>query len=1479
MLTVRKNDGSLETFNKSKIIESIRKETGCEGKIIEQVVDEVEHILLNSPLQIITGPLIREVVNSKFLEHELFDCRKKYTRVGMPVYDARRIDIGGGKGDNANLQDSPETGHKRKADQLSKEQYLLTFPDHIAEAHLNGDIHIHDLEYFGSRQFCLDGSVILPYMSNGYMRTQRLDEFRFDDSDCFYPTNMQVFNPGGLKTVRKITRRKVGNDQLIKIVTSDGRSVKVTKEHQLPRFNDGYDVVLAKDLNIGDMLQPLNVVDYTFDSNITQINLLTALIERVPNQHLDTVYVRNIRPIYDYIKMSCNYKSYTEMATDLGISLSQIKSGISRINDFYNLVTTHKIDNFGDAVISCVGNSRCIPIRLNLTQSLMYILGAFVGDGNYNVDLESHSYNLVISNTAQNNELCSRINDLGSFYTINIATNGGKQVYFGGKMWYLLFKYVFCIPEYAQHKRIPDIVYNTTSWLRQSFVEGMFSTDSGIHYDPADSSCQIVYHTTSEDLRQEIIILLSQYGIKTSFYEVERTDDYSTLYRIVISGWDAVNIFAENFTLLERKQDHINAFLKSVSPIYRTPVGCNVKKLIECNASSDWVYDVFLERSDSDIDHCYYAGDGLLVHNCLDSDLRYFFYYGFVGDGTGDHTSFAAPAKRPEVAVLHAVKVLGSSQTNCAGGQGFYNFLTFLAPYFKDCSYDIYRQCMQLFVYEMTQMLVARGGQVVFSSVQLSPGIPELWKDIPAVYKGNIWDGQTNPLHTYGMFEKENRLLFKALMEVIIEGDYKGKPFYFPKPEISIEPQFIEMMKIEDEIAFPDDYPSIRELYLLSFKLASKFGTPYFDNQIPQYRGAGKGISCFQCCMVEDTLIQVVRDNTVSIIPIKELTHGDLVVTPHGHERFETILVQDVDTEVYEVTLRGGRRFTGTVDHKLPILGNDEFVELKDLKIGDDVFVNCTLPSSGTIPRFFPEQNDVEFCYLIGLFAAEGSSNISPDGTNRHLMWCYGAHESDLINKTCKIVRSVFGYIAKVYDVNNCRGKSVNIHSNKIHDWFAEIGVPLKGRDMIVPSFILNAPIECKWAFINGYYRGDGCLRKNGKQSKVLRIEMNTISRPLAEGLLLLLGSVGYDFHYNVAIDKRPNRKPRHILTLNKASEVKDFFACNTKSSVWESPVSKIVTKPYVGYVYDPVEVTNHTFITAQGIVSSNCAYCFSSNEDSDDSFTDKLHFKDGAHFSMGSYQVMTVNFPRLAYEALDASNNLRAREIYFEGVAKMRINLCCEVFKLKREMLKSVKAPFLQQSHNGSPHLVDFDSLVYTVGVIGINEVCEILYGKQLHESVDVQVKAMTFIMKMKQYCAEKSKEYGFTIAFARTPAETTAQRFAVLDLLNYGDAHKFVKGDVVGAIRKYAETGSRDLPIYYTNGTHVPVDAGIPLAEKIRIEQAFFPILDGGNICNIYLGEQKPDPRGLMDMTLRICKSTNLGYFAFTRDFTVCNNGYRHY
>jgi len=141
---------------------------------------------------------------------------------------------------------------------------------------------------------------------------------------------------------------------------------------------------------------------------------------------------------------------------------------------------------------------------------------------------------------------------------------------------------------------------------------------------------------------------------------------------------------------------------------------------------------------------------------------------------------------------------------------------------------------------------VARGGQLVFSSVQLSPGVPRLWRDKPVVYKGRIWDGKQAPLRTYGEFEREVRLSFEALMNVMMKGDYWGKPFNFPKPEISIEPDFME----EDD-EFNRSHPellSYDELYTKAFELAAKYGAPYFDNQLPEYRGAGKGISCYQCC-------------------------------------------------------------------------------------------------------------------------------------------------------------------------------------------------------------------------------------------------------------------------------------------------------------------------------------------------------------------------------------------------------------------------------------------------------------------------------------------------------------------------------------------------------------------------------------------------------------------------------------------------------
>ncbi|MFQ6061582.1 MAG: anaerobic ribonucleoside-triphosphate reductase, partial [Methanosarcinales archaeon] len=845
---------------------------------------------------------------------------------------------------------------------------------------------------------------------------------------------------------------------------------------------------------------------------------------------------------------------------------------------------------------------------------------------------------------------------------------------------------------------------------------------------------------------------------------------------------------------------------------------------------------------------------------CQSWDLRYFFYYGLMPDGSGTKASVAGPAKKPEVAILHAVKALGSAQTNFSGGQGFYNFLTFLSPYLEGLSYKEIYQLMQMFVYEMsvdydeplfvlnsynqlefkkigefvdniidnsknivklqhgteivylekenikwkcfafdrgtkkgitpeitavirhkspefiyelktnsgrsvkvtgdhsvftmdsssgdivpikvtelqkgdyiavprsitfydrvpkrldargediipnisemilkiedllninnskspiaylnsnnttqeslkkllktykqqvemankidyynakellknldnlvegdvkldkiieirkikpttpyvydlsvrpngnvvenfvggmggiylhnTQMHVARGGQLVFSSVQLSPGVPKIWRDKPIVYKGKIWNGEQAPLRTYGEFEKEVRLAFKALMEVMLQGDYWGKPFNFPKPEISIEPDFM----IEDEEFNKNnpDLPTYEELYTLAFELSAKYGTPYFDNLLPEYRGAGKGISCYQCLSKEESIPIIKSDGEMAIKKLSDLfaygvAKNGVSIDPYGVEfaPLKTVHTYALNTEKLKTEIKS---FKGVIRK----------------------------PYKGKILRIITESGR--------------QIKVTPD----HKM---------LIVKNGTVVEQ--------------RAKKIKI--------------------------------------------GDYLPVMNNK----------TVSINLINGDL-------------------------HILR-----------------------VKKIQLEDYDDYVYSPLEVSqHHNFINLFGICTKNCcAYTFSSNRDYDNEFEDKMYFRNGKHFSMGGWQVVSLNCPRAAYKAHGDDKKL------FEELKRL-MDIAVEVFKVKRqwmqEIIKSKRMPFITMRPKDpitgdlGEIAVDLDGLVYTIGIVGINEMVQHHCGYQMHESKSAWKLAIRAMTEMELYAKELSNKHNMEIALARTPAES---------------------------------------------------------------------------------------------------------------------------
>jgi anaerobic ribonucleoside-triphosphate reductase len=82
------------------------------------------------------------------------------------------------------------------------------------------------------------------------------------------------------------------------------------------------------------------------------------------------------------------------------------------------------------------------------------------------------------------------------------------------------------------------------------------------------------------------------------------------------------------------------------------------------------------------------------------------------------------------------------------------------------------------------------------------------------------------------------------------------------------------------------------------------------------------------------------------------------------------------------------------------------------------------------------------------------------------------------------------------------------------------------------------------------------------------------------------------------------------------------------------------------------------------------------------------------------------------------------------------------------------------------------------------------------------------------------------------------------------------------------------KDVPVYYSNGTHVDVKANVGLFDRIDLEQKFFPLLNGGNMFHVWLGDASPDPEALYKLTKRITMKSNIGYYAYTKDLTVCSD-----
>jgi anaerobic ribonucleoside-triphosphate reductase len=80
----------------------------------------------------------------------------------------------------------------------------------------------------------------------------------------------------------------------------------------------------------------------------------------------------------------------------------------------------------------------------------------------------------------------------------------------------------------------------------------------------------------------------------------------------------------------------------------------------------------------------------------------------------------------------------------------------------------------------------------------------------------------------------------------------------------------------------------------------------------------------------------------------------------------------------------------------------------------------------------------------------------------------------------------------------------------------------------------------------------------------------------------------------------------------------------------------------------------------------------------------------------------------------------------------------------------------------------------------------------------------------------------------------------------------------------------GPKDAPYYST--VMVPASISMSIAKRAGIEEQLLPLMTGGTVHRIYMGENEPDYRGVKKIALRIADGSRIPYFDFTATFSKC-------
>jgi ribonucleoside-triphosphate reductase len=294
------------------------------------------------------------------------------------------------------------------------------------------------------------------------------------------------------------------------------------------------------------------------------------------------------------------------------------------------------------------------------------------------------------------------------------------------------------------------------------------------------------------------------------------------------------------------------------------------------------------------------------------------------------------PAKHMSTIVHQMVNYIGCLQMEFAGAQAFAAVDVLLAPFvrYDGLDYKQVKQNMQQLVFSLN--IPSRwGSQYPFSNLTFEWEVPDDMKGEHAIV-----GGKEQP-YTYEDLKDEVDMVNKAFLEVMREGDARGRIFSFPIPTYNVTKDFRW------------DTENAKKL----FEMTAKYGAPYFQN----YIGSGLDPSSIRamCCRLNINQKELIKrpgnmwgpgDNTGSIgvftINMNRLGYEagneDEFLEKVGHYMNIGRDSLEIKRRVVEKNLKNGlmpftRSYLGTFNNHFSTIGLVGFNEACQNLLGEDI--------------------------------------------------------------------------------------------------------------------------------------------------------------------------------------------------------------------------------------------------------------------------------------------------------------------------------------------------------------------------------------------------------------------------------------------------------------------------------------------------------------------------------------------------------------